>query len=357
MSGGGAAAQAEEPVEASSSYSDAISSNDHLFFDDDEKYISQVNTAVAAYNESLKESRKESRKDSHKDSPILLQSIHCPTGQVELVVSSSEDSSSKPSTIFVKGTGEDETKPGENYYSTVKLAEIERVPIERVPIEGGMESFKTRLSNAEKTTTGNGITLDMIQKIITYEKSSPSEQPKIRKYFFDLDLTLFLVTGLSFDNTDRSINTALAEIYAKYLFSNYTGEEPPGVGRFGKLKEMFTRIGADRVYVITSNGLAGKQGFKKNGTRGDNPYRKHVLELLRELHPDFIEEHLICSHSTNTPHQNNKGNIIVDILDEQPLSRFTYGGMRRTIHRKPKRKSSSSRSRYKRRRYSKKSKK
>jgi len=339
--GGGEAAQAKEPVEASSSYSDAISSNDHLFFDDDEKYISQVNTAVAAYNEA----HKESRKDSHKDPPILLQSIHCPTGQVELVVSSSD----KPP-ILVKGTGDPETKSGANY-SIVKFAEIK---------DPKFDKFKSRLSTAEKKT-GNGITLDMIQKIITYEDSFPS--PKIRKYFFDLDLTLFLVTELSFDNTDGSINTALAKIYAKYLFSNYTGEEPPGGGRFGKLKEMFTKIGAHRVYVITGNQLAGKQVLKKNGTRGDNPYRKHVLELLRELLPGFIEEHLIWSNSNNTPPQNNKGNIIVDILDEQPLSTFTYGGMRRTIHRKPKRKSSSSssssssRSRYKRRRYSKKSKK
>jgi hypothetical protein len=333
--GGGAAAQAKEPVEASSSYSVAISSNKHLFFDDDEKYISQVNTAVEAYNEA------------HEDSPISLQSIHCPTGQVELVVSSSD----KPP-ILVKGTGEDKTKPGDDY-STVKIAKFKDADTDA--------EFIKRLSTAEATITGNGITLDMIQKIITYEESSSPEEPKIRKYFFDLDLTLFLITGLTFDK-DPDKNTALAELYAKYLFSNYTGEEPPGDGqfsggRFGKLKEMFTKIGADRVYVITGNQHAGKQRtFNKGKTFKYNPIREHVLELLRELLPGFIEEHLICSHSNNPPHQNNKGNIIVDILDEQPLSKFTYGGMRRTIHRKPKRKSSSS-SRYKRRRYSKKSKK
>jgi len=327
-SGGGAAAAAA----ASSSYSDAISSNHHLFFDDDVKYISDVNTAVEEHNKNPSASQ------------ISLQSIHCPTGQVELVVSSSDEPP-----IPVKGTGEDETKPGEDY-STVKLEKIK-----------GDDSFKERLRTAKETTTGNGITLDMIQQIIDFE-SFQSEQPKIRKYFFDLDLTLFLVTGLSFDK-DRSKNTALAEIYAKYLFSNYTGEEPPGVGRFGKLKEMFTMIGADRVYVITSNQLAGKQrSLDKGKTFIYNPVREHVLELLRKLLPGFNSEHLICSYSKNPPHQNNKGNIIVQILENEgktPLEKlFTFGGMRRTIHRKPKRKSSSSsRSRYKRRRYSKKSKK
>ena len=74
MSGGGGAA-AVAAVVASSSGEDisAIPSNFHLFFDDDVKYISDVNTAVGEHNKKPSASQ------------ILLQSIQCHTGQVELI--------------------------------------------------------------------------------------------------------------------------------------------------------------------------------------------------------------------------------------------------------------------------------
>lgn len=334
MSGGGAAAVAEPSL--SLSYREAISSNDHLFFDDDEKYISQVNEAVTKYN------------SDNPESQISLQSILCPPGQVELI-----DSSSKIP-IPVKGTTEDKSRPDIENYSTVKIANIKDKTSFTEHFGGGKNLVKN---------IGNGITLDMIKQIIELE--SNLEQRRNCNYFFDLDLTLSLVAGLDFGfTTNPKIITSSSLTYAKYLFSNYTGKEPPGVGRFGKLKEMFTRIGADRVYVITSNQRASKQLKKDDGSNVHNPIREHVLELLRELLPGFIPEHLICSYSKNSDGQNNKGDIIVQILDNErkPSGKqrlqdlFKEGGMRRTIHRKPKRKSSSS-SRYKRRRYSKKSKK
>ena len=333
MSGGGGAAE----VASSGGDIPRISPETHLFFDDKQEFISQVDDAVTKYN------------SRHTKSPISLQSIFCPPGQVVLV-----DSSTKTH-IRVKGTVDETT--GRDY-STVKIENI-----------GGEISFTEHFGQKENIAKniGNGITIDMIHKIIEVE-SNP-EQHRDCNYFFDLDLTLSLVAGLDFGFTkDPKIITSSSLTYAKYLFSNYTGEEPDGAsnGRFAKLKEMFTRIGdPSRVYVITSNQNASIIRSKRDGTPGVNPYRTHVVELLHHLLPGFIPEHLICSYSKNPVGQNNKGDIIVKILDnerkprdeQQPLQElFKYGGTRRITHRKPKRKSSSS-SRYKRRRYSKKSKK
>ena len=347
MSGGGAEAVIFSDV--SREYIDInisdIPSETHLFFDDDPKFISQVNDAVKKYNTAEKTLL-----------PILLQSIPCPTGQLELVDSSSGNQ------ISVKGTA-DESTTGIKNYSTVKTDAF----------TSGTNMITTYFSQEKNLAknNGNGITLGMIQQIIDFETTS--EQPKVRKYFFDFDLTLSLVSGLDFGFTrDPDMITSLSLTYAKYLFSNYTGEEPDGArnGRFAKLQEMFTTIGdPSRVYVITGNQNASIQRLKSDGkTFADNPYRKHVVELLRHLFPAFTTEHLICSYSKNPEGQNNKGTIIVRIVENErnPSGKktlqklFPNGGMRRTTQRKPKRKSSSSSSsssKYKRRRYSKKSKK
>jgi hypothetical protein len=91
---------------------------------------------------------------------------------------------------------------------------------------------------------------------------------------------------------------------------------------------MFEKIGPARLYIVTSNGLANDRMLnKKTGELGQNPFKRHFIELIRELLPSFIESHLVCTFSENTPPLfNNKGQAIVHILTKLPLSKASAKG-------------------------------
>jgi hypothetical protein len=250
----------------------------HLFFDDDARHIKDVRDAVAA-----------------SGIPIPLVTIECPPGEVELY----NDKGTK-----VKITPET--------YSRVKSAEVRD------------RHFRDFLLDTHKETElGNGITIPMIQQIIEFEDTPRSLKERI--YFFDFDKLLSQVKSVTFGFGNRKEEGSISGLipaYAKYIFSDHVGPEPAN-GRLTLLKTMFEKIGPARLYIVTSNGLANDRMLnKKTGELGQNPFKRHFIELIRELLPSFIESHLVCTFIENTPPLfNNKGQAIVDILTKLPLSK------------------------------------
>ena len=246
----------------------SIDSRTHLFFDDKPHFITAVNDAITAAG-------------------IPLIAIYCPPGQVELY----DESGSK-----------------------IKIPNPKRYSIKKALAAKG--SFRDYLSLITESAIGNGITIPMIQQIIDFETNSTN--PKVRVYFFDFDMLLSQIEGVSFAFGDRKVKGDISRLipdYAKYIFSDYIGEEPAN-GRLTLLQRMFREIGRDRVYIVTSNNIANTQILNnKTHVLDTNPYKEYFVELIRELLPSFAEDHLICTYSKNIPPLfNNKGTAIVQIL-------------------------------------------
>jgi hypothetical protein len=140
----------------------------------------------------------------------------------------------------------------------------------------------------------------------------------------------------------------LLDEYAKYLFSDYIGDEPEdGTGRFAKLKEMFASIASTGIdiYIVTNN---------ESAHRTEDKYRDLFIKLIRKLHPAFDGDNLI---SSRTNAARNKGEIIVKIKNPLNLSLylpelFPKGGMKHTHHRKTNRRRKSSSTLKRRRKHS-----
>jgi hypothetical protein len=182
-------------------------------------------------------------------------------------------------------------------------------------------SFKGFI-NGIKTTQDNvgpGLTSGMIGKIIVHERTTKTIRqdilPSPRLYFFDFDMVLNQINGLDFsfltkihDDNEES----LLQQYAKYLFSDCIGASCGVSGRLENLDRlkllqiMFSTIGPERIYVITSNSFANIA----------SPNRPYFIKLLRVLLPSFIETHLVCTHPKNkAPFYNKKSAAIIDILN------------------------------------------
>jgi hypothetical protein len=119
------------------------------------------------------------------------------------------------------------------------------------------------------------------------------------------------LSGLDFsflsipDNKD-----SLLKQYAKYIFSDHIGPEPPGGGRLTLLQTMFRTIGPERIYVITSNGFANFDSY----------YLSDFIAILQILLSNFIPSHLVCTNPKNKPplyRYNEKSAAIIDILNER----------------------------------------
>ena len=79
------------------------------------------------------------------------------------------------------------------------------------------------------------------------------------------------------------------------------------------LRELFTLIGNERIYIVTANSSA------KNVP--ENPYYIYFKFLISELLPGFLEDHIIGIHSTNKPPLfNSKQQAIASILQRSPGS-------------------------------------
>lgn len=103
--------------------------------------------------------------------------------------------------------------------------------------------------------------------------------------------------------------------------------------RLKLLQIMFSTIGPERIYVITSNRFANI----------DSPNRPYFIKLLRVLLPSFIETHLVCTHPRNTaPFYNKKSAAIIDILNSvrppstiaKPTPTSKKGGSKRTRNKR-----------------------
>lgn len=163
------------------------------------------------------------------------------------------------------------------------------------------KDFKEWLSRSKaESSVGTGLTVDVIRALIDREAQSD----KKCMYFFDFDQTLTYVKGLNFDfvlKMPSIINDSIKK-YAKYIFSDFCGEEPKeGTGRLHLLQRLFELIGPERIYIITSNELACRQIKKKDGTLGStNPFLPHFICLIQQLLPNFNNEHLISTCQNNS---------------------------------------------------------
>jgi hypothetical protein len=243
--------------------------NYHFFFDDDEGNIEDVRNAAI-------------------DRGVQLHSVHCPPGPIVL-----HDVEGRPMTIT-------------------------NDPAEYILLKSQDTSFSHDFRKFLKTHTekriGNSMTPDMIRQIIAHEETSREFKPV---YFFDFDMLLSQINGLTFGffNVINDDAESLLKQYAKYLFSDHIGAEPASGGRLMLLQTMFETIGADRIYVVTSNPFANEQIRKKNGEMGPNPVLKHFIGILQLLLSTFIPTHLVCTNSTNEePLYNKKSDAIMDVL-------------------------------------------
>ena len=296
---------------------DSIEPNDHLFFDDDPININQVATA---------------------DSKISLKTIFCPPGKLQLLSSSDR--------TLMDVIGVETIQPTTlSYNNAINYATAK--------FNGG-NLFERLLMKydavKDETDVGRGLTIDMIDKIITHV-SNPSTDKRC-KYYFDFDKLLSHVEGLIlvlFKQSHMSKlkptpkEDELLESYAKYLFSNYDGDEPTdGTGRMAKLQNMFTAIDSAgiAVYIVTNNPSAARGVINGNAQQQKQEQERILfIKLIKILFPNFVDDHLICS-KTNA--NRNKGAIIVNIndplkLDTELKDRFPKGGMKRTKSRKSKR--------------------
>lgn len=253
-----------------------IDSSTHLFFDDKHNYIMDVSNSATAAG-------------------LPLVAIECPPCEVVLY----DETGHKIKTVAEK-------------FSSIKSRGF----------EGEFGNF-LREHNTE-TEVGNGITIPMIQQIIEFEDLPTN--PKERIYFFDCDKLLSYIRSVSFEFgvfAPEGDISKLIPAYAKYVFSDHIGPEPPN-GRLMLLRKMFEKIGADRVYIITSNYMANDQILNdETNTFGPNPDKKHFVELMRELLPSFDETHITCTFYENQspPLFNHKGEAIVHILTERMLAK------------------------------------
>jgi hypothetical protein len=167
-------------------------------------------------------------------------------------------------------------------------------------------SFVRDVPRSTPRKIGTGITGEIIQQIIAKER----EQTRQGVYFFDFDMLLSQFNE-SFPEIDDLPTPEWFEQYAKYLFSDYIGVEPPK-GRLNLLKSMFGAIGPDRIYIITANGTA-------NVT---NPQRINFIELIKVLLPTFIPDHLRFGR--------RKSDVIADILESESRPN---GGARSTTRK------------------------
>ena len=224
-----------------------IPPNVHLFFDDDAGNIRDVQSV-------------------DKSKSINLQSVHCRPGPIS----------------FYDAEG---TPLNQKITTYAEYRELKQQD-DTIP-----DYFKQFIkSTTDRMSVGSGITPDMIRQIIAYE-SYEYEQPQSRLYFFDFDLLLSQLGGLDFSfvqNLDH-VNMSVLNDYAKYLFSDCIGKESPPTGRLNLLKQMFSKIGPDRVYIITSNAFANPNS--------SNPYFKFFIGLTQVLLPSFYGDHLICTNS------------------------------------------------------------
>jgi len=265
----------------------SIHPNAHLFFDDDRKYIDPVQETMNA-----------------RKLPVACVYCHPPASVV----------------LHAHDTGAVSVITRPNQFREMKQQGTPR------------GEFRDFLGDHMEKNIGTGFTSAIISQLIEHERDAAtmmSGRKRQRLYFFDFDRTLTFVPGLSFAFLPKKSKTrsapsteipssehVLLSQYARYLFSDYCGEEPAeesGIGRMRLLRELFRVIGNERIYIVTANSSA------KNVP--ENPYYMYFKFLISELLPDFLEDHIIGVHSTNEPPLfNSKQDAIESIILHSPSS-------------------------------------
>lgn len=249
-----------------------IPSTTHLFFDDDNKHVTNVNDTVKRHN------------TDHPEAPIQLTSILCPTGD---------------NIVLVKGDGTSETVRNVRQYSFSK---------NKIFSDGTFNFFDNNYTEHRdfgKKNVGSGFTSDVIDQIIAFETSNPGNQ---RLYFFDFDHLLSLAGVF----VPPPVYLA-PDDYAHFLFSDHVPKTDNPRDRINLLKQMFGLIGGKRVYVITCNPAASVKG----------PIRSKFIEILRVLLPDLIEDHVKLCNRRNVEGVvvQDKGHHILEFIKAyQPSS-------------------------------------
>jgi hypothetical protein len=282
----------EGAIDASEFNASLLDPNTHLFFDDDRKYIDPVQTRMNKEGTSLA-------------------CVYC--RPPETIVLHAHDT----------GSAVTEIKQPNTFREMKQLG---------TPVG----AFRDFLGYNIEEKIGTGFTSAMISQLIDFETSlraAESKRTPRRLYFFDFDRTLTFAPGMSFAFLPKKSKTRSAppmtEIpeserfllsqYAKYLFSDYCGEEPArGGGRMSLLRQLFTVIGNKRIYIVTANSSA------KNAP--ENPYFLHFKFLITQLLPDFLEDHIVGVRSTNEAPLNSKQDAIASILQRSPRSPRSPGG-------------------------------
>lgn len=250
--------------------------NTHLFFDDDMKYIGPV------------------QEQANANPDLNLQSVYC-----EIPVG------------FVL-----HNQSGTQQINVTTAAEFRQAKLAGLPDC----DFKKWLSGLKvESSVGTGLTVDVIRQLLQRETQSD----KKCMYFFDFDQTLTYVISLNFDfsKVGNKQPQNFYEQYARYIFSNFCGEEPEEGGRLRLLQTLFGMIGPERIYVVTSNEMACPRMTKKDGTLGKsgNPFLPHFIGLINQLLPSFNPKHLISTCEKNaTRHYPSKAAAISEIIRGTP---------------------------------------
>ena len=170
---------------------------------------------------------------------------------------------------------------------------------------------------------GAGITPRIIQQIIA-DETSP-EKPT-RLYFFDFDKLLSQFNGLTFP---EDVDEQWLNDYSKCIFSDHIGVgDSVADDRLILLKRMFEMIGHERAYIITANGYASATKVD-SGRMIQNPDLQTFIRLLQVLLPTFDPTHLKCTAGKK------KSNDIGRIIDD--MNKKYQGGSRHQRTKRTKR--------------------
>lgn len=290
MSGGGAAAPAivlpEGQITSDNFNITSLPSSNHIFFDDDVKFIAEVNVLAT--------------------DRIPITTVLCPD--------------TEPITLYGKDNVPviiHSTNPGK--YIQQKMLGVDSVDFKRYLTDRLPSVTRGAFDPNAIKAFGSGLTTDMIRKIIGFEREQ-SERTFKRIYFFDFDKVLNQTASIAIDKPEIAGNL---DSYAKYIFSNYVGDEQPADGRLTLLKEMFGVIGIDRIYIITSNPMASDTNPLHRGT---------FCNLLQKLLPVSVDawgQHLISTYSKNMNGYKNKHDAIRGIIEQQSARTVGEGGRAR----------------------------
>jgi hypothetical protein len=147
----------------------------NMFFDDDETNVASVNDSIQNYN-----------RDHSSDPPILLEAFYCPPDPDNL--------------SLINSAGDRVPVKNVKSYITNKISgkKISGESVLSEPLRDLLYTAAVANPKPNPLSVGKGLTLEMIEKIIDFERS---EKRGLSTYFFDFDRLLSLVQKFPFFDT------------------------------------------------------------------------------------------------------------------------------------------------------------